>query len=67
MSWEMLNNVIQHVITAQMTDFVNVVPPYDQMTHVSNWLDALGFKLQNVAPDPKTDVRQKDDLQASVE
>nr|XP_039266122.1 teneurin-4-like [Styela clava] len=35
------------------------------MTKVSSWLDALGFKLQNVAPDPKIDDRQKD--KSSVE
>nr|XP_039266115.1 teneurin-3-like isoform X3 [Styela clava] len=49
----------------QVYDPVNPVPPYDQMTKVSSWLDALGFKLQNVAPDPKIDDRQKD--KSSVE
>lgn len=49
----------------QIWDPVNPVPPYDQMTRVNSWLDALGFKLQNVAPDPKIDDRQKD--KSSVE
>lgn len=49
----------------QIWDPVNPEPPYDQMTRVSSWLEALGFKLQNVAPDPKINERQKD--RSSVE
>nr|CAB3264552.1 teneurin-3 [Phallusia mammillata] len=54
------------VFTAfQVVDPVNPVPVFNHMTDTSSWLTALGFKLQNVAPDPQIASRQKD--KSSVE
>jgi len=43
----------------QVNDPVNLHPKYDHMTDTKSWLNALGFKLQNVAPDPQIASRQK--------
>ena len=43
----------------QVNDAVNLSPYLDHMTDTRSWLNALGFKLQNVAPDPQIARRQK--------
>ena len=43
----------------QITDPVNSHPLYNHMTKTSSWLEALGFELNNVAPDPQIASRQK--------
>ena len=43
----------------QVNDPVNLHPKNVHMTDTKSWLDALGFKLQNVAPDPQLASRQK--------
>lgn len=47
----------------QVQDPVNAAPVYKHMTDTSSWLDALGFQLKNVAPDPQIASRQKVKLQ----
>uniref|UniRef100_H2YAD4 EGF-like domain-containing protein n=1 Tax=Ciona savignyi TaxID=51511 RepID=H2YAD4_CIOSA len=43
----------------QVIDPVNLVPVYNHMTDTPSWLSSLGFKLNNVAPDPQIASRQK--------
>ncbi|XP_076799431.1 teneurin-3-like isoform X4 [Clavelina lepadiformis] len=51
----------------QVADPVNPLPKYNHMTDITSWLDALGFELQNVAPDPQIASRQKDKSSAECQ
>ncbi|XP_078481639.1 teneurin-3 isoform X2 [Ciona intestinalis] len=51
----------------QVTDPVNQIPVYNHMTDTQSWLSSLGFKLNNVAPDPQIASRQKDKSSAECQ
>lgn len=56
---ELVNHGATPFYPYQIADPVNLHPLYNHMTKTSSWLEALGFELNNVAPDPQIASRQK--------
>ena len=56
---DLVNAEVTPFYPYQIIDSVNPHPLYNHMTRTSNWLEALGFELNNVAPDPQIASRQK--------